>query len=206
MNDWCLQSYSVVNKDKVVFMSPESFFIPECVLKGSPLPDSLVSFRLYDRVVNIKSNISVPYGLRGTVIGIYSKCVDNTYDKVLLAVKQGSEKDDVATQIIEVMFDQPFDNGIKARSSTANIYRMQAPWLINITYGFAKLKFIPEGSNIAKAQPNLVNMPKNAVKPINSLPPTRSVTVAVAHCSKSKPIDERESGEKLFNMLQNRAR
>ena len=38
---------------------------------GSVPPDSDATFQLFDRVINVKLNLAVPFGLRGTVIGIH---------------------------------------------------------------------------------------------------------------------------------------
>jgi len=38
---------------------------------GTVLPDSDVAFELFDRVVNAKLNTAVPFGLRGTIVGIH---------------------------------------------------------------------------------------------------------------------------------------
>ena len=38
---------------------------------GTIPPDSDATFEIFDRVINVKINAAVPYGLRGTVIGIH---------------------------------------------------------------------------------------------------------------------------------------
>ena len=38
---------------------------------GSISPDSDADFQLFDRVLNVKLNASIPFGLRGTIIGIH---------------------------------------------------------------------------------------------------------------------------------------
>lgn len=38
---------------------------------GNLVPDPSVDYHLFDRVVNIKDNIAVPLGYRGTVIGVH---------------------------------------------------------------------------------------------------------------------------------------
>lgn len=38
---------------------------------GVVLPDSDATFELFDRVVNVKLNAAVPFGLRGTITGIH---------------------------------------------------------------------------------------------------------------------------------------
>lgn len=38
---------------------------------GAVLPDNDATFELFDRVVNVKLNAAVPFGLRGTIVGIH---------------------------------------------------------------------------------------------------------------------------------------
>ena len=132
-------------------LPPAHFFTGEFVLKGSTLPDPKVKFYLYDRVVNVRKCIAVPYGAKGTVIGIYGKDDelsnargggnsggDDADTPVKLAARDDEPADAVErlmAAVIEVLFDEPFDGGLKTRSTKANIYKMQAAWLINLTYG-----------------------------------------------------------------------
>lgn len=39
--------------------------------RGAIPPDSDAIFQLFDRVINVKLNVAVPFGLRGTVTGIH---------------------------------------------------------------------------------------------------------------------------------------
>ena len=38
--------------------------------QGNLIPDPSATYKLYDRVVNISVSSTVPFGLRGTIIGI----------------------------------------------------------------------------------------------------------------------------------------
>ena len=38
---------------------------------GNVVPDPSVDYLLFDRVVNVRDNIAVPFGYRGTVIGVH---------------------------------------------------------------------------------------------------------------------------------------
>lgn len=57
-------------KSVKVRVRPHLLFRPSEHL-GDILPDSDASFELFDRVVNVKMNAAVPFGLRGTVTGIH---------------------------------------------------------------------------------------------------------------------------------------
>ena len=60
------------------------------------IPDANADYQLFDRVVNVRMGYTVPYGLRGTVIGI---------------IKAEDPRD---TQI-EVLFDEAFPSGLTTR-------------------------------------------------------------------------------------------
>jgi 5'-3' exoribonuclease 1 len=66
------------------------------LIQGGVLPDPTVQFEMFDRIVNIKSGYSVPFGLRGTVVGI-----------------QKGEKD--SETMYDVIFDEEFPGGIVIR-------------------------------------------------------------------------------------------
>uniref|UniRef100_A0A6I8RYS6 5'-3' exoribonuclease 1 n=1 Tax=Xenopus tropicalis TaxID=8364 RepID=A0A6I8RYS6_XENTR len=80
------------------------------------VPDPDAEFRLYDRVVNVRENFSVPLGLRGTVIGI-----------------KGAERD--ADVLLEVLFDEVFPGGLTIRCSQFKGYRLPTSALINLSHG-----------------------------------------------------------------------
>jgi 5'-3' exoribonuclease 1 len=84
--------------------------------QGSSLPDPDTTFRLFDRVVNVREGWSVPLGLRGTITGIHD-----------------SAKPEYAT--MEILFDTEFSGGLSIRSSQNRSYRMPGSALINLSHG-----------------------------------------------------------------------
>ncbi|KAL7990884.1 hypothetical protein Chor_014314 [Crotalus horridus] len=98
------------------------------------LPDQDAEYRLFDRVVNVRENFSVPLGLRGTIIGI----------------KGASRESDV---LYEVLFDEEFHGGLTIRSSPSRGYRVPACALINISYGYRTETGSQKLTAIVKPQP-----------------------------------------------------
>ncbi|XP_041420887.1 5'-3' exoribonuclease 1 isoform X2 [Xenopus laevis] len=80
------------------------------------VPDQDAEFRLFDRVVNVRENFSVPLGLRGTIIGI-----------------KGAERD--ADVLLEVLFDEIFSGGLTIRCAQFKAYRLPTSALINLSHG-----------------------------------------------------------------------
>ena len=64
--------------------------------QGALVPDSSTQYKLFDRVVNVREGFSVPFGLRGTVVGIYPAEVE-------------------VNTMYEVLFDEEFHGGISIR-------------------------------------------------------------------------------------------
>ena len=111
---------------------------------GYSLPDPKASYELFDRVVNIRSGISVPLGAKGTIIG---KNID-------------TEKE--VNTLYDILFDEEFVGGTKLRCSAGKGYKLSPANLINITYGLkisGKLKqFMITGQPLqSKPQPNRQN-------------------------------------------------
>ncbi|CAN7987458.1 unnamed protein product, partial [Ixodes pacificus] len=79
-------------------------------------PDPSATFRLFDRVVNVRENIAVPLGLRGTVTGICK-------------VEEGEPK------LCEVVFDQGFVGGLTLRCSPNRGYKLSTLSLVNLSHG-----------------------------------------------------------------------
>ncbi|EEC10068.1 pacman protein, putative [Ixodes scapularis] len=79
-------------------------------------PDPSATFRLFDRVVNVRENIAVPLGLRGTVTGICK-------------VEEGEPK------LCEVVFDQSFVGGLTLRCSPNRGYKLSTLSLVNLSHG-----------------------------------------------------------------------
>ncbi|KJH50522.1 hypothetical protein DICVIV_03286 [Dictyocaulus viviparus] len=72
--------------------------------------DSEANFMLLDRVVYCVQGTEIPFGLQGTVVGLYSSNVD-------------------------VLFDQEFESGIKIRGTMNSGANVSKNSLINISYG-----------------------------------------------------------------------
>ncbi|XP_064610977.1 5'-3' exoribonuclease 1-like [Liolophura sinensis] len=109
-------------------VKPHLLFRP-VFLHGGIIPDPEVTFMLFDRVVNIREGFSVPFGLRGTVVGIHH-----------------AQKE--ADTMYEVIFDSEFLGGITVRCSPGRGYRCASNCLINISHGERKerVKQIVQGS------------------------------------------------------------
>uniref|UniRef100_A0A8C5I5E4 5'-3' exoribonuclease 1 n=1 Tax=Gouania willdenowi TaxID=441366 RepID=A0A8C5I5E4_GOUWI len=91
---------SKVKKSKVkVTVKPHLLFRPLEQQQGV-VPDPDASYRLFDRVVNIRESFTVPLGLKGTVIGI-----------------KGAERQ--AEILYEVLFDEEFAGGVRHHAVTA---------------------------------------------------------------------------------------
>lgn len=78
-------------------------------------------YNLYDRVVNVRPSYTVPYGCKGTVIGIHTESKND--------VKNGVEV------MYDVVFDETFAGGLQLNCSPGRGYRCPKPALINISHG-----------------------------------------------------------------------
>ncbi|RMC02142.1 hypothetical protein DUI87_21308 [Hirundo rustica rustica] len=76
------------------------------------VPDRDAEYRLFDRVVNVRENFSVPVGLRGTIIGI----------------KGAARETDV---LFEVLFDEEFLGGLTIR---VQFYLRKSSWGLAISF------------------------------------------------------------------------
>ncbi|XP_054983109.1 5'-3' exoribonuclease 1 [Sorex araneus] len=103
------------NKKVRVTVKPHLLYRPLEQQHGV-VPDRDADFRLFDRVVNVRENFSVPAGLRGTVIGI----------------KGASREADV---LFEVLFDEEFAGGLTIRCSPGRGYRLPPSALVNLSHG-----------------------------------------------------------------------
>lgn len=71
--------------------------------ESSIVPDQTVTFMLFDRVVSVRQGYTVPFGLRGTIVGIHK-----------------AEKE--ADTMFEVVFDEAFIGGIIIRYFTSSFH------------------------------------------------------------------------------------
>lgn len=69
------------------------------ISQGTLVPDPETDFFLYDRIVVVKSGYSVPFGKRGTVIGIPPE----------------DENTQSPHRVYDVVFDEAFEGGIMLR-------------------------------------------------------------------------------------------
>jgi 5'-3' exoribonuclease 1 len=72
------------------------FHLKPSPTSGSLIPDQSATYQLYDRVVNTRQGFPVPFGLRGTVVGIHPAEVE-------------------VNTMYEVIFDDDFQGGISIR-------------------------------------------------------------------------------------------
>ncbi|XP_006243658.1 5'-3' exoribonuclease 1 isoform X3 [Rattus norvegicus] len=103
------------NKKVRVTVKPHLLFRPLEQQHGA-IPDRDAEFRLFDRVVNVRENFSVPVGLRGTIIGI-----------------KGANRE--ADVLFEVLFDEEFPGGLTIRCSPGRGYRLPTSALVNLSHG-----------------------------------------------------------------------
>ncbi|XP_034254731.1 5'-3' exoribonuclease 1 [Thrips palmi] len=84
---------------------------------GNLAPDPTTTYQLFDRIVNVRDDTSVPLGLKGTIIGIRraEKAADTMYD---------------------VLFDNEFESAMSIGGSKGCAYRVSRTAFINISHGF----------------------------------------------------------------------
>ncbi|XP_071945753.1 5'-3' exoribonuclease 1-like [Antedon mediterranea] len=107
-------------KSKKIKMSvrPHLLF-PSMRKMGNLIPDPNTTCELFDRIINVREGYTVPFGLRGTVVGIQpaERIIDTLYD---------------------VIFDEQFSGGISIRCTGSRGYRMPPTAFINLSHGLRK--------------------------------------------------------------------
>ncbi|XP_024906535.1 5'-3' exoribonuclease 1 isoform X2 [Pteropus alecto] len=121
------------NKKVRVTVKPHLLYRPLEQQHGV-IPDRDAEFRLFDRVVNVRENFSVPVGLRGTIIGI-----------------KGANRE--ADVLFEVLFDEEFPGGLTIRCSPGRGYRLPTSALVNLTHGSRSETGNQKLTAIVKPQP-----------------------------------------------------
>nr|CAD7567932.1 unnamed protein product [Timema californicum] len=83
---------------------------------GSVAPDPTTTYRIFDRIVNVRESYTVPLGLKGTITGVYKfdKEVDTLY---------------------EVVFDKPFAGGLTLNCSADRGYKLPSSAMLNLSHG-----------------------------------------------------------------------
>lgn len=90
-------------------------------------PDTSATFELFDRVVIVRDQYSVPLGMRGTIISILPRVDPNP-------VRQ--ENINLVEYIYEVLFDKPFEIGTTVPGIDENrVFKVRKSVLMNITHG-----------------------------------------------------------------------
>lgn len=106
---------------------PINLHCPSNIHGWSP-PDPHAKYELYDRVVAVQENHTVPLGMKGTVIGIY-------------------ENEKQSETLYNVVFDSKFVGGLELNCSKLRGYQMRPSDLINISYG-ERLNLFEYGTNL----------------------------------------------------------
>ncbi|KAL5015240.1 hypothetical protein ScPMuIL_009510 [Solemya velum] len=107
-------------KQKRIKMQVKPHLVYKPVIRQvSLIPDASATYQLFDRVVNVRHGFAVPFGLRGTVVGIHpgEREVDTLY---------------------AVVFDAEFQGAISVCYSSLQGYRVPPSALVNITHGERK--------------------------------------------------------------------
>ncbi|XP_064131616.1 5'-3' exoribonuclease 1 isoform X7 [Loxodonta africana] len=121
------------NKKVRVTVKPHLLYRPLEQQHGV-IPDRDAEFRLFDRVVNVRENFSVPVGLRGTIIGI-----------------KGANRE--ADVLFEVLFDEEFPGGLTIRCLPGRGYRLPTSALVNLSHGSRSETGNQKLTAIVKPQP-----------------------------------------------------
>nr|XP_040125842.1 5'-3' exoribonuclease 1 isoform X3 [Ictidomys tridecemlineatus]XP_040125843.1 5'-3' exoribonuclease 1 isoform X3 [Ictidomys tridecemlineatus] len=130
------------NKKVRVTVKPHLLYRPLEQQHGV-IPDRDAEFRLFDRVVNVRENFSVPVGLRGTIIGI--KGVLGGHN-IFVANRE-------ADVLFEVLFDEEFPGGLTIRCSPGRGYRLPTSALVNLSHGSRSETGNQKLTAIVKPQP-----------------------------------------------------
>ncbi|XP_028614807.1 5'-3' exoribonuclease 1 [Grammomys surdaster] len=137
------------NKKVRVTVKPHLLYRPLEQQHGV-IPDRDAEFRLFDRVVNVRENFSVPVGLRGTVIGI-----------------KGASRE--AEVLFEVLFDEEFPGGLTIRCSPSRGYRLPTSALVNLSHGSRCETGNQKLTAIVKPQPAVSHCSANSSVPSGHL-------------------------------------
>ncbi|XP_059849758.1 5'-3' exoribonuclease 1 isoform X1 [Hypanus sabinus] len=125
------------NKKVRVTVKPHLLYRPLEQQHGI-VPDKDAEYLLFDRVVNVREDFSVPVGLRGTIIGM-----------------KGAERE--SDEFYEVLFDEEFPSGLSLRCSSGRGYRLPKGALINLSHG-NRLEFgSQKAAMLLKPQPAAVS-------------------------------------------------
>ncbi|XP_057341540.1 5'-3' exoribonuclease 1 isoform X1 [Microplitis mediator] len=127
-----------VSKTVLMQVKPHLLFKPELSAGNIP-PDPSARTQIFDRIIAVKNDSSVPLGYKGTVVGI-----------------QGTDE---AEKTYDVLFDKPFIGNISfSGGATCRRYKLLTAEFINISHGIRAeqditgVGMIPEKINRKKQQ------------------------------------------------------
>ncbi|KAJ8958884.1 hypothetical protein NQ318_019652 [Aromia moschata] len=126
-----------VNVKKVTMQIKPSFLYRPEVQSGTLMPDPKTETKVLDRIVNVRSDFTVPLGLKGTVISVHKSTT-------------GSDRD----VMYDVVFDKQFSGGMRLNCSENRGYRLPTTAFINISYGQRLLEQRTGNPRAEACQPN----------------------------------------------------
>ncbi|XP_060690490.1 5'-3' exoribonuclease 1 isoform X1 [Hemiscyllium ocellatum] len=170
------------NKKVRVTVKPHLLYRPLEQQHGI-VPDKDAEYLLFDRVVNVREDFSVPVGLRGTIIGM-----------------KGAERE--SDESFEVLFDEEFPSGLTIRCSPGRGYRLPKCALINLSYG-NRLEFGGQkATTLLKPQP--APIPQHAVYPSSQSGAQKVSTGGLNHSPRSLFVPTQQlSGRQLYLRAEN---
>eukprot|EP00794_Sanderia_malayensis_P014879 gene14879-16425_t len=112
-------------KQVKVKVKPHVLFKPTAEF-GRLVPDPATEYYLFDRVVNVRDGGLVPFGLRGTIIGVHEVQDDENNEDSLKEIKY------------EVLFDEPFHGGLMLRCEETKGAYLTSSNILNISHGERK--------------------------------------------------------------------
>ncbi|GBP27597.1 5'-3' exoribonuclease 1 [Eumeta japonica] len=181
------QNENFINQDKNIALQVKLNLLYKPDLhEGNISPDPKADFQIYDRVVCVANNMTVPLGAKGTVTAIYQPSATNT---VRLSDKLNSEP------TYQVLFDEPFPGGMQEELfDTPRFYRLFSTCLLNISYGrrlrSAAARSAPIGEAAAtRRAPNLLKRDHDHHSAFANYSPTKDRTsVTDNNCNANSPI------------------
>ncbi|XP_046595171.1 5'-3' exoribonuclease 1 isoform X1 [Neodiprion lecontei] len=137
------QKNSPTGKTVMMQVKPHLLFKPSLHMGNFP-PDATAQHKIYDRVVSVRENFTVPLGYRGTIFAIprTEKISDLMYD---------------------IVFDKEFVGGLSLNMCSANRgYRLAPSDFINLSHGFRAENVKSGKSNVDTSEPLSWRSPSNS--------------------------------------------
>uniref|UniRef100_UPI00398EEF20 5'-3' exoribonuclease 1 isoform X2 n=1 Tax=Pristiophorus japonicus TaxID=55135 RepID=UPI00398EEF20 len=171
------------NKKVRVTVKPHLLYRPLEQQHGI-VPDKDAEYLLFDRVVNVREDFSVPIGLRGTIIGM-----------------KGAERE--SDEFYEVLFDEEFPGGLTIRCSPGRSYRLPKCALINLSHG-SRLEF---GGQKAAAllKPQLAPIPQHTTYSSSQSGAQKVSTGGLNHSPRSLFVPTQLNGRQSYLRAENQS-